>query len=57
MEDDLIMYKKMYALVCASISEALDSLHEREYANAEMVLLRAQQQAEDMYILWQEKHP
>ena len=43
-------YPKMYALLCAAASEALDRLEEEETQQAASVLQKALLEAEELYI-------
>lgn len=43
-------YKRMYAILCAACSEAIDALDEKDAALACSVLQEALFKAEDMYI-------
>lgn len=44
-------YQKMYAIVCAAASDAVDALEQEDGADlAKNILLRALEQAEELYI-------
>ena len=43
-------YKSLYFQLFNVISDAMDALHNADYGTAEQLLIRAQQEAEEIYI-------
>ena len=48
-------YRKMYAILCAAASDAVDLLREGRQASAEETLLAALSRAEELYIAAHER--
>ena len=44
------MYRKMYYLLFNAITTAIEEIRNRNYGNAETVLMEAQQKAEEQYL-------
>ena len=43
-------YQKMYTILFNAITDAIENIQQRNYGNAEELLVRAQQTTEDIYI-------
>ena len=51
---DLEAYHVMYRQMFLSTTKALKSLREKQYADAELILMNAQKEAERIFIQWGE---
>ena len=49
------MYRKMYYLLFNAITTAIEEIKNRNYGNAENILIQAQQDAEELYLSDQEE--
>ena len=43
-------YKKLYFHLFSAMADAIEALQRRDYGTAEMLLIRAQQEAEEQYL-------
>ena len=48
------MYREMYMQLFHAATRALEDLRQKQYADAELVLLNAQREAEQTFIQWPE---
>jgi len=49
------MYRKMYTTLFNAVTTALRLMAVGNYIEAEMILKKAQQETEEIYILWEER--
>lgn len=49
MED---MYQKLYHMLFNAYTDCVNALEEGEYAQAHMILLKAQRDCEEVYVSW-----
>lgn len=45
-----VPYQKMYAILCGALSDSIELLDAKKFAEAKQTLLRALEQAEECYI-------
>lgn len=54
MDKTAAMYREMYLQLFHAVTRALEDLRQRQYADAELILLNAQQEAERTFVQWPE---
>ena len=46
----MVDYQKMYTILFNAITDAIENIQQRNYGNAEELLVRTQQETEELYI-------
>lgn len=54
MNEPVEMYKKMYYRLTGVLAEAIEAMEEGRHEEAKNMLIQAEQDTEDIFILWEE---